>query len=147
MTGGQDNPSTGGKLRKGDSGVEVDLEGAVRGCGVNYIKVLEPYDIKGNQEAIREAWEYAKANSEPAVIIFRHPCVTMLKASPEKRPVQVVAEQCVGCRLCIESFNCPGLVWDEETGRAVIDRRFCIDCGVCTEVCPMGAIKLIGEEK
>ncbi|GAB6280142.1 MAG: thiamine pyrophosphate-dependent enzyme [Thermovirga sp.] len=147
MTGGQDNPSTGGKLREGDSGVEVDLEGAVRGCGVKYLKVLEPYDINANQEAIREAWEYAKTNSEPAVLIFRHPCVTMLKARPEKRPVQVVAEQCAGCRLCIDRFNCPGLVWDEKTGKANIDGRFCIDCGVCAEVCPKGAIQRIGEAK
>ncbi len=147
MTGGQDNPSTGGKLREGDIGVEVDLEGAVRGCGVKYIKVLEPYDISGNQETIREAWEHAKTNSEPAVLIFRHPCVTMLKARPEKRPVQVFAEQCVGCRLCIDRFNCPGLVWDEKTGKAGIDGRFCIDCGVCTEICPKGAIQRIGEAK
>ena len=147
MTGGQDNPSTGGKLREGDSGVQVDLEGAVRGCGVRYVRILEPYDISANRETIREAWEHAREHAEPAVLIFRHPCVTMLKARPEKRPVHVVAEQCVGCRLCIDRFNCPGLVWEEKSGKAGIDMRFCIDCGVCAEVCPKGAIQRIGEAK
>lgn len=145
MTGGQDNPSTGGKLRKGETGVEVDLEGAVRGCGVSYIKVLEPYDINDNLEVLKEAWEYAKGHKEPAVVIFRHPCITMLKAKPPRRPVEVDPEACVGCRICVDHFTCPGLVWDRDSKKAVVDRRFCIDCGVCSEVCPKGAIRLTGE--
>lgn len=145
MTGGQDNPSTGGKLRKGEMGVEVDLEGAAKGCGVTYIRVADPYDINDNLDILREAWEYARTHEEPAVVVFRHPCITMLKARPPKRPVEVDAEACVGCPVCVDHFTCPGLVWDGESNKAVVDPRFCIDCGVCSQVCPKGAIRLIGE--
>ncbi len=145
MTGGQDHPGTGDKMRKGETGVAVDLEGAVRGCGVRYVKVLEAYDVEGNLDTIREAWAYAKENREPAVLVFRHPCVTMLKAKPEKRPVSVVADKCIGCRICQDRFGCPGLAWDGENRKAFIDARFCVDCGVCVSACPHGAIVSIGE--
>jgi indolepyruvate ferredoxin oxidoreductase alpha subunit len=108
-------------MRKGETGVAVDLEGAVRGCGVRYVKVLEAYDVEGNLDTIREAWAYAKENREPAVLVFRHPCVTMLKAKPEKRPVSVVADKCIGCRICQDRFGCPGLAWDGENRKAFID--------------------------
>ncbi|MEA3507310.1 MAG: thiamine pyrophosphate-dependent enzyme [Synergistota bacterium] len=146
MTGGQHNPSTGDKPRAGDEGVEVNLENAVRGCGVKHLRVLEPYDIEENLEPIREAWEYARTNREPSVLIFRHPCITILKAHSEKKRVRVAAGQCVGCRVCIDKFNCPGLAWNETTGKAEIDRRFCIDCGVCEQVCPVGAIRPAEED-
>lgn len=145
MTGGQDHPGTGGKMRKDETGVTVDLEGAVRGCGVNYLKVLEAYDVEENLETIREAWNYAKENLEPAVLVFRHPCVTMLKARPEKRPVTVLPEKCVGCRICQDRFGCPGLAWDGENRKAFVDARFCVDCGVCVSACPHGAIVRTGE--
>lgn len=145
MTGGQDHPGTGDKPRQNETGVAVDLEGAVRGCGVTYLKVLEAYDVEANLETIREAWAYAKEHQEPAVLVFRHPCVTMLKARPEKRPVTVVAEKCIGCRFCQDRFGCPGLAWDGENRKAWIDERFCVDCGVCVSACPHGAIVRIGE--
>lgn len=145
MTGGQDHPGTGDKLRQNETGVAVDLEGAVRGCGVTYLKVLEAYDVEANLETIREAWAYAKEHQEPAVLVFRHPCVTMLKARPEKRPVTVAAEKCIGCRFCQDRFGCPGLAWDGENRKAWIDERFCVDCGVCVSACPHGAIVRIGE--
>jgi indolepyruvate ferredoxin oxidoreductase alpha subunit len=112
---------------------------------VKYIKVLEAYDVEGNLETIREAWTYAKEHLEPAVLIFRHPCVTMLKAKPEKRPVTVEPEKCIGCRLCQDRFGCPGLAWDEGNRKAFIDERYCVDCGVCVSACPHGAIVRIGE--
>jgi indolepyruvate ferredoxin oxidoreductase alpha subunit len=125
--------------------VAVDLEGAVRGCGVKYLKVLEAYDVEENLDTIREAWAYAKEHSEPAVLVFRHPCVTMLKAKPEKRPVTVDPEKCIGCRVCQDRFGCPGLAWDGDNRKAFIDARYCVDCGVCVSACPHGAIVRIEE--
>lgn len=145
MTGGQDHPGTGDKLRKDETGVAVDLEGAVKGCGVRWVRVIEAYDVEDNLETIREAWAYAKENLEPAVLVFRHPCVTMLKARPEKRPVTVSADKCIGCRMCQDRFACPGLAWDAENRKAFIDPRYCVDCGVCVSACPHGAIVRIEE--
>ncbi len=146
MTGGQDHPGSGSKMRKNEQGVIVPLEDAVKGCGVKYVKVVEAYELKNNVQVVKEAWEYARSNEEPAVIIFRHPCLTKLKVKQEQHPVKVDQDKCVGCRYCIDFFNCPGLAFDEEKKKAYIDERFCISCGVCVEICPVGAIVPVKED-
>lgn len=147
MTGGQDHPGTGSKMRKDENGTQVSLEEAVRGCGVKYIKSVEAYDLNANVEVIKEASEYTMENEEPAVLIFRHPCITKLKVKQERRPVRVDPDKCIGCRYCIDFFNCPGLVFDDEKKVACIDDRFCVECGVCTQICPHGAILSAGEDE
>ncbi|HOO62315.1 MAG TPA: indolepyruvate ferredoxin oxidoreductase subunit alpha [Synergistaceae bacterium] len=147
MTGGQDNPGTGSKMRSGDEGAQVNLEEAVKGCGVKYLEVLNAYAINDNLETIKKAHEWAVTNEQPAVLIFRYPCITMLKKRPEKKPVFVDSDTCIGCKICITKFNCPGLLWNEETKKAYVDHRFCVDCGVCTEVCPKGAIRFVQKEE
>ena len=139
MTGGQANPAVGDKLRKGDKGAVVDIEGVCRGCGVSFVKTVKAYDVKAGKDVIKEAWEHAKANQTPAVVIFRHPCM-LLRQKQDAIPVRVNHDACVGCKFCINFFNCPGLVFDEAKKKAVIDERFCVSCGVCRNVCPHGAI-------
>jgi len=145
MTGGQPHPGTGEKLRKGETGRVVPIEGAVRGCGVKFVRTVESYDINKNVEILKEAWEYAKDHEEPAVVIFTHPCMLLRQEQPQI-PVHVNDDTCIGCKFCINFFNCPGLAFDEGSKKAFIDERFCIKCGVCTNVCPHGAIEVISEE-
>ena len=146
MTGGQANPGVGSKLRKGDEGKKVDLEGVCRGCGLSFVKTVEAYDVALGKAVIREAWEHARSHREPAVVIFRHPCM-LLRPEQPAIPVKVDQDTCIGCKFCINFFNCPGLVFDGDAGKAVIDERFCVSCGVCTSVCPHGAIVARGEGK
>ncbi|HOO62731.1 MAG TPA: indolepyruvate ferredoxin oxidoreductase subunit alpha [Synergistaceae bacterium] len=145
MTGGQPNPAVGTKLRKGDTGRKVDIRKACEGCGISLVKEVASYDVSAGVAAVKEAWEHAKANQEPAVVIFKHPCM-LLKCEQEKIPVKVDQEKCIGCKFCIDFFNCPGLRFDEEKKKAYIDERFCVSCGVCIQVCPHGAIVKAGEE-
>ena len=144
MTGGQSSPNVGAKLRAGEQGNSLDLESVCRGLGVEYVKTIDAYETRANVDEVRAAWEHAKANTKPAVLIFRYPCITMLKCPPKQRPVTVNAEQCIGCRICINQFNCPGLVFNAETKKAQIDERYCVKCGVCEAVCPKGAIQFVG---
>jgi indolepyruvate ferredoxin oxidoreductase alpha subunit len=139
MTGGQANPAVGDKLRKGDEGRKVDIEAVCRGCGVTFVRTIEAYDVASGKEAVKEAWDHAKSRSEPAVIIFRHPCM-LLRPQQAVVQVKVDPEKCIGCKFCINFFNCPGLVFDEKRSKAYIDERFCVSCGVCVSVCPHGAI-------
>lgn len=51
----------------------------------------------------------------------------------------VIAKECVGCRLCVES--CPAGAIKMIKGKAVIDPDKCISCGECIKSCPVNAIK------
>jgi len=56
-----------------------------------------------------------------------------------------LGESC-GCgRYCTRIFRCPGLIWDKKAGKARIDDVICVGCGICSEICPQGAI--INEKK
>jgi indolepyruvate ferredoxin oxidoreductase alpha subunit len=141
MTGMQPTPSLGIKA-DGSEGNAVSLERIVAGCGVDYIEVLDPYDIKKTMEELKKASEYIK---EPeggiAVIIARHPCLIAYRseAIPEKKKV-AVTEECAECNFCMDRFECPAIYHDQELGRTSINAQLCTSCGVCLQVCPKGAI-------
>jgi indolepyruvate ferredoxin oxidoreductase alpha subunit len=141
MTGMQPTPSLGIRA-DGSEGKAISLERAVAGCGVDYIEVVDPYDIPKMTEILKKATEYVK---EPqggiAVIIARHPCVIAYKeeAIPEKKSV-VVTDECTECNFCIDRFECPAIYYDQELGRTNINQQLCTNCGVCLQICPKGAI-------
>jgi indolepyruvate ferredoxin oxidoreductase alpha subunit len=139
MTGGQSHPGLGGKLRKNDKGMALDIEAAARGCGVTFVKTVEAYDVEAGMNAVKLAWEHAKSNQNPAVVIYRHPCM-LLRVPQERIPVTVERDKCVGCRYCIDYFGCPGLSFDVDAKKTSIDVRSCVFCGVCKAVCPHAAI-------
>ena len=49
-----------------------------------------------------------------------------------------VGENCTGCGICAR--RCMTQVIRIEDGRAVIDHSACLECGVCWQNCPCGAI-------
>ena len=56
-------------------------------------------------------------------------------------PVEVeITEECDSCRFCLDYFECPALYLDAEKNRVEIDRKVCVDCGVCINVCAQEAI-------
>jgi len=141
MTGMQPTPALGIRA-DGTDGKAVSLERLIAGCGVDYIEVVDPYDIKKMSLALKKATEYV---GEPegglAVIIARHPCLIAHReeAIPEKKVV-TITDDCVECNFCIERFECPALYHDQELGRTNINRMICSNCGVCLQICPKGAI-------
>jgi indolepyruvate ferredoxin oxidoreductase alpha subunit len=139
MTGGQSNPGLEGKPRKGDKGVALSIEAVARGCGVTFVETVEAYDLQAGVTAVKCAWEHARSNTTPTVVIYKHPCM-LLRMPQASVPVTVNTNKCVGCRYCIDYFGCPGLYFDEEAKKTSIDAKFCVSCGVCPGVCPHGAI-------
>jgi len=141
MTGMQPTPALGIRA-DGSEGKAVSLERIVAGCGVDFIEVLDPYDLKKMSEVLKKAGEYLK---EPeggiAVIIARHPCLIAYReeAVPEKKKV-VITEDCAECNFCIDRFECPAIYHDQELGRTNINLQICSGCGVCLSICPKGAI-------
>jgi len=147
MTGMQPAVSS-GITADGSQGNPVSLEESVNGCGVQFIRIVDPYDLEKTKAAIKEADTYTrKTDGGTAVIIARHACVIYDRkaALPEKIPVRVDVEKCQGCMACIKSFECPAIVQDGE--KVKIDRRVCVECGQCIPVCPFDAFIPIGEEE
>ena len=146
MTGMQPTPALGLKA-DGSEGKPVSLERIVAGCGVDFIQVVDPYDIRAMTEALKKAAEYVQ---EPqggmAVVIARHPCLIAYReeATPEKKSV-MVTEDCAECNFCIDRFECPAIYHDQELGRTAIDSHMCSRCGVCIQVCPKKAIVEVTE--
>ncbi len=133
MTGHQQHPATGKNL-KGEPAPIVLLDELCRACGVKDLQIVDAYDIKSVERAVKAA----TASDEVSVIIAQRPCA-LLDKSP-KTPVKV--EGCKSCNLCMK-LGCPAIS-KSETG-IKIDPNQCTGCGVCLQVCPFGALKKEGE--
>ena len=141
MTGMQPTPGLGIRA-DGTKGKAITLERAVAGCGVDFIEVVDPYNIRAMSRMLRKATEYVKdPEGGIAVIIARHPCIIAYRkeAIPEPKKV-MVTDDCVECNFCLERFECPALYKDEELGHTAVNEILCTGCGVCLEICPKGAI-------
>ena len=131
MTGHQQNPTTGYNI-KGDPATKIDLEALCYALGINRVRVVDPYDIKATEAAVKEE----TAVSEPSVIISRRPCA-LLKYVKHRGPIAVDADKCRTCRACMR-IGCPAI--SIKDGKARIDATLCTGCGVCSQLCAFGAI-------
>ena len=137
MTGHQQNPTTGYNI-KGDPAGKIDLEALCRAMGFNRVRVVDPYDLKATDQAVKEEL----AADEPSVIISRRPCA-LLKYVKHKAPLKVNTDKCIGCKSCMK-IGCPAISMKE--GKAHVDNTLCVGCGVCEQLCPVGAFESTGKE-
>ncbi|MBP6940701.1 MAG: indolepyruvate ferredoxin oxidoreductase subunit alpha [Syntrophorhabdaceae bacterium] len=149
MTGHQEHAGTGFTIRQEPTNM-VDYEVLGKALGMKSIRKIDPYDIKGCMEIIKE--EMGK--NEPSLIICKDsPCMLLRRAKPLekfKNPFYFInADKCRGCKMCLE-INCPAISWragEGETkdghkrkGTAYINRDQCVGCEVCVQVCKFEAI-------
>lgn len=141
MTGFQPTPGS-GILADGRPGRKVPLEDAVRGCGVEYLKVLNPYEIENLIEEVKRAVAYTrKEDGGVAVLICRYPCILRQPDVLKENPIKVVVtDDCNGCMLCVDRFECPAILKDEAGEKVIIDRKTCVNCGLCVVSCYRGAL-------
>ena len=137
MTGHQQNPTTGYNI-KGDPAGKIDLESLCRSMGFHRVRVVDPYDLKACDQAVKEELSTA----EPSVIISRRPCA-LLKYVKHKPPLAVNKDKCIGCKSCMK-IGCPAISIKE--GKARVDNTLCVGCGVCGQLCPVGAFESTGKE-
>lgn len=141
MTGSQPHPGTGVTLM-GEKRRPIVIEEVLHGLGVQHIGFANPHSVEMSVAAARAAIDY----DGPAAIIFRAPCIQLKKPA---EPVRISVELCTGCKKCITSIGCPGIGFDEgrrgpksgERGQAFVDASLCDGCGLCTQLCPFGAIE------
>lgn len=139
MTGHQQNPTTGYDI-KGNPAEKIDLEALCHALSVKRVRVVDPYDLKMVEQAVKEEL----AEKEPSVIISRRPCA-LLKGVKREAPLTVNEDKCVGCGACMQ-IGCPAIAVrekDNEKGsrKAVIDPTLCVGCKVCTQLCRFGALE------
>jgi indolepyruvate ferredoxin oxidoreductase alpha subunit len=116
----------------------VSIEEVVRGCGVKWLKVVDPYEIKATTEAVEEALTHEGVS----VIIVRRECA-LIAPRDEKGAILkkhfIDQEDCKKCRTCVTKFQCPAISSMDKV--QTIDDALCAGCGVCAQVCPYKAIK------
>jgi indolepyruvate ferredoxin oxidoreductase alpha subunit len=140
MTGHQPHPGTGltGMHKPAE---KVMIERVADGCGVKYVKVVNPFKIKEAETVLKEALQH----SGPSVIVFRAPCALMVVRERRRKGVELLAckitDECTNCMVCVKLLGCPAIIFDE--GKVRISEALCNACGLCASVCPYNAIECV----
>ncbi len=137
MTGHQPNPNT-GVTACGIVSPPVSLDAICRACGVSFVETVDPYDITGMMNVLRDAQSRAGVK----VIIAKQQCVISARRAGVKRGrYRVDDELCTGCGICVQ-FGCPAIEMENEKARI---NELCSGCRVCAQLCPSGAIMREGK--
>jgi len=138
MTGHQPHPGTGITGMQGPA-EKVLVEKVAEGCGVKYVRVVNPFETREATAMLKEAVR----QSGPSVVVFRSPCTLMDIKEKRRRGVKIIqakiTDKCNDCMACIKLLACPAIVVEE--GKVKIDEVFCSGCGLCISVCPYKAIE------
>ena len=140
MTGHQPHPGTGVRMMDFAGGKkpaapvdvakQISIEKILQGIGLAAVEVIDPLNF---QEAVASVKRLAKTPGVKA-IIFRSPCIALL---PKSQTV-AIGEKCINCKKCLKDLGCPALTLTD--GKVSVDETQCNGCGLCTQICPCGAI-------
>jgi indolepyruvate ferredoxin oxidoreductase alpha subunit len=123
----------------GSSAPRVLVEKVAEGCGVGYVRVVNPFKTKEATAVLKEALKHPG----PSVVVFRSPCTLMVLREKRRRGIKVlpakITDKCTNCMACVKVLGCPALVVVD--GRVRIDEALCTACGLCASVCPYSAIE------
>jgi len=139
MTGFQPHPGT-GYTATGDEAIQLKPEDIAKACGVKFVEVVDPFDLKAATKTIEDAIRF----EGPAVVVSRRLCTMIDQREKRKRkepiiPYFIDQDKCSDkCNACIELLGCPAII--KENGKTVIDQALCTGCGICAQVCPYKAI-------
>jgi indolepyruvate ferredoxin oxidoreductase alpha subunit len=139
MTGFQPHPGT-GQTATGEDAIAVRAEDVARACGVQFVEVVDPFDLPTATEAIERAIRF----QGPALVVCRGPCATIelrqkRQAGERIVPFRIDQDRCnPRCNACIKLLGCPAIV--READKKVIDAALCTGCSLCAQVCPYKAI-------
>ncbi len=142
MTGFQSHPGSDYNAM-GESAPWIEIEKVCEAIGAT-VAVEDPFDMERAQEKLLE---FVSDTKGVKVLILRQACaLSPQKRNKKKYAVHIDEDLCLGencgCnRLCSRTFLCPGIIWDRDAKKPKIDEVLCAGCGVCTQICPQGAIQ------
>ena len=140
MTGHQPHPGTGMTMMD-DITDKISIPKILEAIGVSPVLTVDPFDQEKAVSAVKECDEHEGVSA----IIFKAPCIALLAREEYKefrKPASVVKdEKCIGCKKCINETGCPALCFDFDSKKATIDSALCTGCSLCSQVCPVKAIK------
>ncbi|MBC7323921.1 MAG: indolepyruvate ferredoxin oxidoreductase subunit alpha [Moorella sp. (in: Bacteria)] len=110
----------------------IDIARVARACGVTTVLSADPLDLEATMAVARQALD----TPGPALVILRHPCPQIDRPATRYR---IKAEDCSGCRTCIDELGCPALTPTGDGGVTI--NAACTGCGLCARVCPAAAIE------
>ena len=134
MTGGQPNPGI-PIDGMGDEAPEISIRKLALACGVDYVRVINPFNLDQVVKTYKEAFQ----RDDTAVIISKAPC-TLIKGLNKKLPVKIIQSNCNHCDKCVSELACPAI--SKIGGKIEIDSSSCDGCGVCIQVCKYGALEV-----
>ncbi|NWF86888.1 indolepyruvate ferredoxin oxidoreductase subunit alpha [Candidatus Bathyarchaeota archaeon] len=140
MTGHQPHPGTGMTGMRSPT-EKISIEKVAEGCGVRFVKVVDPFNVKEAETVLKEALRF----DGPSVIVFRAPCTLIVVRERRRKGAELLAckinEKCTDCMACIKVLGCPALIVEE--GKVGINEALCSACGLCVSVCPYKAIECV----
>jgi len=95
--------------------------------------VVDPLETKKLEAEVRAAMEREGVN----VIVARRACV-LLERGKKRAAIEVDEDKCKVCGVCL-STGCQAITKGETS--VTIDARLCAGCGLCVDICPLGALR------
>lgn len=130
MTGHQPHPGT-GRTMMGNIVDKIDIVKILKAIGLTRVETVNPLELEKSVETVKSV-----ANEKGVkAIIFKSPCIALTKKKGNHR---VDETKCINCKKCINEIGCPAIIIDE--GKVKIDNSLCTSCGLCEQICPVGAI-------
>ena len=105
-----------------------------KSIGIEHVVVADPFDVKNFEKVVKEEVE----REEPSVIIAQRPCALLSNMRKKYSGHCHITDKCKKCKMCMK-LGCPAISLDGDTVK--IDTTQCNGCGLCTNVCPFGAIE------
>lgn len=145
MTGFEENPGT--TYFKESPTQRVDIVKVCKGCGVDKIDIIDPYQPEQSIRVIEEAIKYPGVS----VVVSRRECA--LQANRRKVVLdkfRVDFDKCTGCRICLNQLACQAMVFHPKTENKKAYMEItadCFGCGLCQYTCPTGAIEVIKDDE